>query len=161
MNNISTPPITEKYWVHPVGFIHRENDHIYIEILPEFRPALEGLEEFSHVQVFWWFNNFEDTESRKTTQFDKMPFEAPTLGVFACRAPMRPNPIGLTTARILQVDQREGLVDIANIDAFDGTPVLDLKAYLPSCDRVKTIRVPDWASKWPNWLPENGLGLDD
>jgi len=151
----------DRLFIQPVGFISRDNDRTRIEILPEYKTALKGLEGFSHLQVFWWFNHFDDKESRQTTEFDKMPFEAPSLGVFACRAPMRPNPIGLTTAKILQVDQDEGFVEVANIDAFDGTPVLDLKAYLPSCDRVKNVRVPAWASHWPEWLPEDGLALED
>ena len=153
--------MNDKFYIQPVGFIRRAKDRVRIEILQDHRPALKGLEGFSHVQVFWWFNRFDDEESRRTTQFDKMPFDAPSLGVFACRAPMRPNPIGLTTAKIIQVDQGEGVVEVANIDAFDGTPVLDLKAYLPSQDRVKNFRVPGWASQWPEWLPEEGLALEE
>lgn len=91
----------------------------------------------------------------------RMPFEAPVLGVFACRAPMRPNPVGLTTARVLHVDRDAGRVEIADIDAYDGTPVLDLKAYMPFCDRVRSVRVPDWAAGWPQWMPEDGLGLEE
>jgi tRNA-Thr(GGU) m(6)t(6)A37 methyltransferase TsaA len=152
---------TEAYEIFPVGTVRREKGRTFLDILPEFTPALKELEDFSHVQVLWWFNKFGDETSRQTTQFDKMPFEAPPLGVFACRAPMRPNPIGLTTARILEVDQVEGWVEIADIDAFEGTPILDLKAYMPSCDRVRTVRVPDWAAGWPEWLPEDGLALEE
>jgi tRNA-Thr(GGU) m(6)t(6)A37 methyltransferase TsaA len=130
-----------------------------LDILPDFIPALKELEHFSHVQILWWFSQFEDEVHRQTTQFKDAPFDAPVLGVFACRAPTRPNPIGLTTAKILQVDHGEGQVEIADIDAFDGTPILDLKAYLPVCDRVQNLRVPSWASAWPQWLPEDGLSL--
>ena len=69
--------------------------------------------------------------------------------------------IGLTTAKILGIDHVQGEIKIANIDAFDGTPVLDLKAYIPVCDRVENVRVPEWASDWPEWLPEEGLGLEE
>ncbi|MDZ7739067.1 MAG: TrmO family methyltransferase [Bacteroidales bacterium] len=91
----------------------------------------------------------------------KMPFDAPILGVFASRAPMRPNPIGLTTAKIVRVDHDEGWVQVADVDAFDGTPILDMKGYLPHCDRVRNVRVPAWAAYWPDWVPEEGLGLED
>lgn len=151
----------EKYEISPIGFIRRINDQTLIELLPEYRPALKELETFSHIQIIWWFSEFDDARSRKTTQFDKMPFEAPSLGVFACRSPMRPNPLGLTTAKILEIQQKEGMIKIADIDAFENTPVLDIKAYIPSCDRVKEVTVPDWMSDWPEWLPENGLGLED
>ncbi len=161
MNQTPTTQPAETYRVFPVGTVRREDGRTFLDILPDFAPALKELEDFSHVQVFWWFDKFGDHASRQTTQFDQMPFEAPPLGVFACRAPKRPNPIGLTTARILDVDQDAGRVEVADIDAFDGTPILDLKAYMPSCDRVKTVRVPDWAAGWPQWLPEDGLGLEE
>lgn len=150
-----------KYEISPIGFTLRINDQTLIEILPEYRQALKEPETFSHIQIIWWFSKFDDGSSRKTTQFDKMPFEAPSLGVFACRSPMRPNPLGLTTAKILEIQQKEGMIKIADIDAFENTPVLDIKAYIPSCDRVKEVTVPDWMSDWPEWLPENGLGLED
>jgi tRNA (adenine37-N6)-methyltransferase len=149
-----------QYHVFPIGRVRREDGRTFLDILPAFAPGLKELADFSHVQVFWWFNRFDDEESRQTTQFDRMPFEAPTLGVFACRAPMRPNPIGLTTAKILHIDQETGIVEIADIDAYDGTPILDLKAYMPSQDRVRSVHVADWAADWPQWLPEDGLGLE-
>jgi len=151
----------EKYEISPIGFIRRINDQTFIEILPEYKPALKELETFSHIQIIWWFNKFDDANSRKTTQFDKMPFEAPPLGVFSSRSPMRPNPLGLSTAKILGIQHSEGMIRIADIDAYEGTPVLDIKAYMPSIDRVKEVKVPDWMSDWPEWLPDEGLGLED
>jgi tRNA-Thr(GGU) m(6)t(6)A37 methyltransferase TsaA len=151
----------ERFDVSPVGYVRREDERTVLEILPAFIPALTELEHFSHVQILWWFSACGDRESRKTTQFDEMPFDAPRLGVFACRAPKRPNPIGLTTARIAEVDRSAGRVVIGEIDAFDGTPILDLKGYLPHCDRVKNVDVPEWASHWPQWLAEEGLGVPE
>jgi len=147
--------------VFPVGYVRRDDDRIYLEVLEPYVPALKELERFSHVQVLWWFSEFDDEMYRGVTQSEHAPYEAPVLGVFACRSPVRPNPIGLTTAKILSVDHDEGLVEIANIDAFDDTPVLDLKPYFPSCDRVKDVRVAEWAADWPEWLPEEGLGPED
>lgn len=80
-------------------------------------------------------------------------------GVFATRAEYRPNPIAMTTCKILEVKEGEGIVRIGDIDAFDGTEVVDLKAYFPVCDRVQEYSVPEWISDWPEWMPENGLGL--
>jgi tRNA (Thr-GGU) A37 N-methylase len=62
---------------------------------------------------------------------------------------------------MVRVDHAKGEVEIVNIDAYDGTPVLDLKAYFPVCDRVKEVRVPPWAADWPEWLPEEGMGLEE
>jgi tRNA-Thr(GGU) m(6)t(6)A37 methyltransferase TsaA len=147
--------------VFPVGYVRRDDERTYLEVLEPYVPALKELERFSHAQVLWWFSEFDDEMYRGVTQSEHAPYEAPVLGVFACRSPVRPNPIGLTTAKILSVDHDEGLVEIANIDAFDDTPVLDLKPYFPSCDRVKDVRVAEWAADWPEWLPEEGLGPED
>lgn len=151
----------ETYRAFPVGYVRRESERTLLDILPAYAPALQELEGFSHVQVLWWFSQFDDEAYRQVTQTEHAPYEAPTLGVFACRSPVRPNPLGLTTAPILHIAHEAGVVEVGNIDAFDGTPILDLKAYVPSCDRVQIVRVPDWAGHWPEWLPEEGLGLEE
>ena len=56
-------------------------------------------------------------------------------------------------------DETEGVVTVADIDAYDGTPIVDLKGYFPVCDRVKQTRIPEWLSDWPEWMPEDGIGL--
>jgi len=83
------------------------------------------------------------------------------MGVFACRSPVRPNPIALTTAQVLNVDHQKGQVEIVNIDAFDDTPLIDLKPYIPVCDRVEKVGVPPWSADWPQWLPKEGMGLEE
>ena len=83
----------------------------------------------------------------------------PKTGVFATRAEYRPNPIALTTAQILDVDHKKGIIEVQNLDAFDNTPVLDLKAYFPVCDRVKYATIPEWIVGWPEWFPDEGMGL--
>jgi excinuclease ABC subunit A len=150
----------EAFNLFPIGYVRREGEKTYLEILEKYVPALKQLEHFSHVQVLWWFSGFQDNEYRGMTQCEP-PYEAPVTGVFACRAPTRPNPIGLTTAKILSVDHHKGVVEIANIDALDDTPILDLKAHIPVEDRVKDVRVPKWVSHWPEWMPEEGMGLED
>jgi len=71
------------------------------------------------------------------------------------------NLIGLTTATIIDIDHKKGLIKIAGMDAYNGTRVLDLKAYMPSCDHVKNVKMPEWMAQWPEWLPENSLQLED
>ncbi len=81
------------------------------------------------------------------------------MGVFATRAEYRPNPIAVTVCKIMGIDQSEGRLVVGDIDAFDGTPVLDLKPYYPVCDRVEQATIPTWLSDWPTWWPEEGFGL--
>jgi tRNA-Thr(GGU) m(6)t(6)A37 methyltransferase TsaA len=161
MSKSATDQATASLKVFPIGYVRRNGERTYLEILEPYTPALKELEHFSHVQVFWWFSQFDDDMYREVMQSEHAPYNAPTLGMFACRSPVRPNPIGLTTTEMLSVDHDKGEVEIVNIDAFDGTPILDLKAYFPSCDRVREVRVPEWAAEWPQWLPEEGLGLEE
>lgn len=143
-----------------IGQVRRENRRIALAIDEPYRPALKQLEHFGYVQVLWWFNQFQDDYYRQVLE-SKPPYDkdAPVTGVFASRSPVRPNPIGLTTVQVLSVDHAAGTVEIGNIDAFDGTPIVDLKAYFPICDRVQAIKVPEWVAHWPEWLPEEGMGL--
>ena len=77
------------------------------------------------------------------------------MGLFATRSPVRPNPLALTTVHVLRIDYAKGLIQIDYIDANDGTPVLDIKPYTPSLDRVETPAVPEWCSHWPKSLEES------
>ncbi len=138
----------ERFDISQIGRVRKSDGKTYLEILAPYAPALKQLEQFSHVSVLWWCDRFQNDRFRRATQ-STPPYEnAPVTGVFASRSPVRPNPIGLTTARILDVDHQRGMVEIADIDAYDDTPIVDLKPYIPLCDRVKEFRVPEWLSHW-------------
>ena len=102
-----------------------------LEIAEAFRPALAGLEKFSHVVVLAWLH-----EARRDALVIQPPHADAPRGVFALRSPVRPNPIGLTVARILSVDRDAGLVELDAIDFLDGTPLVDVKPYRPGIDAV-------------------------
>lgn len=148
-----------KMGMRPVGVVRRSGDGVFLEIGPDYRPGLKGLEAFSHAQVLWWFDRADRPEVRSALQVDP-PFPAPTLGVFALKAPARPNPIAVSTVTILSIDMASGRVTVPRIDAYDGTPIVDIKPYIPAFDRVKNPLVPDWAATWPEWLPDEGIELD-
>lgn len=149
----------KEFRIFPIGTIQRSDDEIVLKILEPYRPALRQLEHFSHVMVFWWADRNDNEKSRGILQTEPPYAAGKITGVFATRAEYRPNPIAMTTCKLLSVDEKEGSVKVADIDAFDGTPILDLMAYFPVCDRVKSARIPDWLSDWPEWMPEEGLGL--
>jgi tRNA (Thr-GGU) A37 N-methylase len=65
-------------------------------------------------------------------------------GVFACRSPARPNPIGHSVVRVVKLDSQRKSVIVDRIDADDGTPILDIKPYLPSSDKVENAKVAPW-----------------
>jgi tRNA-Thr(GGU) m(6)t(6)A37 methyltransferase TsaA len=145
--------------LYPIGTIKRADDGVTLEILAPFRPALKQLARFSHVMVFWWADRHDNETSRSILETEPPYAQGHVTGVFATRAEYRPNPIAMTTCTLLDVDEQQGLVRVANIDAYDGTAIVDLKAYFPVCDRVREAHIPEWLSDWPEWMPDEGLGL--
>ncbi|WP_157261540.1 tRNA (N6-threonylcarbamoyladenosine(37)-N6)-methyltransferase TrmO [Paenibacillus sp. A3] len=145
---------SKSFTIVPVGYVQAENGKMSLSISEPYVPALKELAGFSHAQVLWWIHEFDDVVYRHTTRIEP-PYDAPVTGVFASRSPVRPNPIGLSTVRIHKVDEKTGKIEISEIDAYPGTPILDIKAYFPGCDRVKNVKVAAWAKNWPEWLPED------
>lgn len=146
-----------RYTVRPIGFVRADDEEerpFAVEVLPQYRPALLRLDAFSHVIVLWWASAADAEEYRTMTQAEVPYGDNALTGIFATRSPARPNPIAMTTTRILSMDQEAGVLKLAYLDAFDGTPVLNLKAYTTVSDRVKEVTMPDWLADWPAWLPE-------
>jgi tRNA-Thr(GGU) m(6)t(6)A37 methyltransferase TsaA len=105
-----------------------------IEIRPELAPGLRDLEGFSHIFVLYHFHR------AGPMRLEVRPFlDAATHGVFATRAPVRPNPIGLSVVRLTAV--RGNVLEVAGIDLLDGTPVLDIKPYVPEFDCFEPERL--------------------
>ncbi len=148
------------FQVRPIGYVHGEEGDFRIEILEQYRPALTQLELFSHVMVFWWATRSDNDESRNTLTCRPPYATDRETGVFACRAEYRPNPIMVTTCAIMDVDVESGIVTVPWIDAAPDTPVIDLKAYFPISDRVKSPSYPEWLSNWPMFMPEEPEDLD-
>jgi tRNA-Thr(GGU) m(6)t(6)A37 methyltransferase TsaA len=156
---MSSKSSEHSFQVFPIGYVRRNANAIRLEIAESFKPALKQLAHFSHVMVFWWSHKHDNERSRQILQCEPPYAKGKTTGVFASRAEYRPNPIAMTTCKILTVDEKEGVITVGNIDAYDGTPIIDLKAYFPVCDRVKKARIPEWLADWSEWMPEEGIGL--
>lgn len=150
----------QTFSLYPIGVVRRDDGQIYLEIEAAYRPALKQLGHFSHVMAFWWADRFDNEEGRSLLQTEPPYAPEHVSGVFATRSPYRPNPIAMTTCKLLAVDEERGRVQVADIDAVDGTPIVDLKAYFPVCDRVSEAHIPDWLADWPEWMPEEGVGLE-
>lgn len=130
----------------PVGRVEIKGESCCIRIFDRYSDALLGLEEWSHVVVLYWFHKNDVVEKRRILRVHPKGDEKnPLTGVFACRAPVRPNLIALSVCRILSIDGNR--VHVEKIDAFDGTPVLDLKPYIPPDMPAKDVRVPEWLKK--------------
>ena len=151
--------MNDSYRIFPIGYVRRRENLIFLEVMEPYRPAMKQLDQFTHVMIFWWADKHDNEKSRSIMQTEPPYAKGKITGVFATRAEYRPNPIAMTTCKILKVDEINGIIEVTDIDAYDGTPIVDLKAYFPVCDRVKEARIPKWLSDWPEWMPEQGIGL--
>jgi tRNA (adenine37-N6)-methyltransferase len=132
--------------LNPVGAVKKQGERAYVEIYPEYAPALEGLQGFSHIWVFYWFHENDTPEGRQTLRVHPRRDPAnPLTGVFACRSPERPNLIGFTACRIISVNGN--VVEVAELDARDGSPILDLKPYIPEGDAIPEAHTPEWLKR--------------
>ncbi|MDE3090819.1 MAG: tRNA (N6-threonylcarbamoyladenosine(37)-N6)-methyltransferase TrmO [Chloroflexota bacterium] len=138
----------------PIGTIHnavieaRRDTHwdeveSDIVVDDEWRAALDGVEQFSHIWVVFYFHRMPPPDSLRVHPMRQETL--PRVGLFATRSPQRPNPIGIRAVELLHV--RGTVLRVRGLDALDGTPVLDLKPYLARRDAIANTRVPEWARK--------------
>ena len=140
----------------PIGKIVIENEHYYIELDEKYYVATLGITEYSHIQVIWWFHLYDSEEARNYFVVKKPYKNGPDeVGVLSTRSPIRPNPIAVTACSLLSLDQEKHRLEVDYIDAEDGTPVLDLKPYQPSIDKVRDVIMPEWSRHWPDCLEAN------
>ena len=108
----------------------------------DLAPALDALEGFSHVIVVFDLNRVPEAERRLTVAIGNED-SPPQRGVLATRSQLRPNAIGVPVVSVLH--RRKAVLRVRGLDALDGTPVLDIKPYLPAYDAVPDAKLPDWA----------------
>jgi len=144
-------PIT----IHPIGIIHTPHKNIKnmpiqpiaasgvkgsIELLPEYAPGLKDLEGFSHITLIYRFHKIEGFE------LEVIPFmDTEKRGIFSCKAPKRPNAIGLSTVKLISVDKN--IIHIEQADMLDGTPLIDIKPFYPKYDNRENVTI--------GWLEKN------
>ncbi len=115
-----------------------------IEIRPEYAEALDNLDEFSHIIVLYWLHQ-QAGRGFSLKVHPRGNRQIPLKGLFATRSPRRPNPIGKATVRLLE--RRGNRLRVQGLDAIDGTPVIDIKPYVPGYDSADDARVPPWIKK--------------
>ena len=146
-------PSQEEIALKPIGFVRTEavgdkvkdKDRIsQIVVNSELTEALEGIAEFSHLFVLFWLHEVTSEERKTLKVHPRGREDLPLLGVFATRTKLRPNPIGLTLVELLKV--KGNVLMVRGLDAFDETPVLDLKPF-DFWDMAKDVKVPRWWTK--------------
>ena len=139
--------------LEPVGFIKTEavgkeirDKNVISQIIlrEDLTEALEGVEKFSHLFVLFWLHKISDENRKIMKVHPRGRTDIPLQGIFATRTPHRPNPIGLTRIKLLKIEGNT--LTVQGLDAYDGTPVLDIKPF-DSWDTTKDFKVPDWWKK--------------
>jgi tRNA-Thr(GGU) m(6)t(6)A37 methyltransferase TsaA len=110
-----------------------------------FADGLDGIETFSHLLILYWMHRAAEAEPVRMRRRPQGRTDMPEVGIFAQRARHRPNPIGVTAVRLLRRD-RNRLV-VRGLDAINGTPVVDVKPYVPAYDAVDSPTVPAWITQ--------------
>lgn len=133
----------DRFYIFPVGVIKKQGETVWIEIETKYNDALMGLDEFSHITVCYWFHKNDTPENRDILQVHpRRNKNNPLTGVFATHSPVRPNLIAISICKILSIEKNTIYID--KIDAFDGTPVIDIKSFIPSSVSTSDIKMPNW-----------------
>ena len=141
-----------------------ENFESEIVIFNEYLPAIKGLEEYSHIYVIYYMHKAVE-KCRKNTLTVKPgrklvkklgidEKELPEVGVFSTRSPCRPNSIGLSIVQLIEI--KENILKVRGLDAYNGTPVLDIKPYTPF-DIIENIKISKWLNLLINKLREGSV----
>ncbi|NHJ39410.1 MAG: tRNA (N6-threonylcarbamoyladenosine(37)-N6)-methyltransferase TrmO [Asgard group archaeon] len=135
----------------PIGVVKRKQEDTWIEIYDDFKDGLLRLDEFSHIITLWWITGRDTKEDRlrlqhhpKVKAIEGLNDFTVLFGVFATRAPGRPNPIGMTIVRVLKIEKNRIYID--RTDAFNDTPIIDIKPYIPNSDCILNVTLPDFFS---------------
>lgn len=150
-------PLTE------LGIIRKIQGNHYLEMASSasYADCEKALKGYSHIKIFWWFHKFDQDIYRRSLECDPPYEQAPRTGVFASRSPVRPNPLALTTAKILDMDPLRNRIKVSVLDCFDRTPMIGISPYLPEIDCCADTNVPEWLSHWPKWLDDREFEIGE
>ena len=139
----------EKIELCPIGVVEKAGEQdAKIRVFSEFCVGLRDVEDFSHLIILYWMHLRDSAEERRTLLvFPRRHVVNVEKGVFACRSPSRPNPVGLCIVKLMSA---EGCVLIVEgLDALEGSPIIDIKPYIPRADSAPDAHVPDWTRNGP------------
>jgi len=143
--------------IKSIGNVIETEKGMALQLNEELKSGLLGLGEYSHVQVIWWVSETEGNEYLDGLVLQKPYVKGPEkIGVFATRSQFRPNSLALSTITIAGVDLEKGIIYTYFIDAYPGTPILDIKPYLPATDISGSVSTPQWCRHWPTNIEESG-----
>jgi len=157
-NNDSNPPgpVPEQFTVRAIGYVRssyaqpQDVHHTHtgwtadvsrIELLSRYARGLGGLQGYSHIIVLFRVHRAKEW---KMPKYHNKP---PHVKIFATRMPVRPNPIGMSVVELVDFSPETGELVVNGLDALDGTPVLDIKPYIPNFDSYTHACLPQWVTE--------------
>jgi tRNA-Thr(GGU) m(6)t(6)A37 methyltransferase TsaA len=151
---MSTCKDPTKIVIEPIGIVHSPikegRDHKWGEVVSEIhitntlKKGVQGLDAFSHIVVVFYMHKASFCIKEDLMRHPRGRDDMPLVGIFAQQAKHRPNPIGVSVVRL--VDIKEGVLVVKGLDAIDGTPVIDIKPYFPIFDQRNDVVVPVWVN---------------
>ena len=134
--------------LEPIGIIHsaykgrveapcqgyRSEKTCQIEVFKEFEDGLKDIDGFSHIVVIFWFHKSQGYHLLVQTPWDDV-----SHGLFATRSPHRPSPLGVTVVEL--ISRKNNILEVKGLDAIDGTPLLDIKPYIPAIDERSVVKL--------------------
>lgn len=135
--------------VHFIGTVVKAGEQeAEVHVFPEVCAGLKGITGFSHVIILYWMHTRDNEKERQTLLvFPKKHVVKVETGVFACRSPSRPNPVGLCVVELMKIEKC--VLTVKGLDASEASPIVDIKPYLPRADCVPGARVPEWTKHGP------------
>ncbi|MEM4201246.1 MAG: tRNA (N6-threonylcarbamoyladenosine(37)-N6)-methyltransferase TrmO [Nitrososphaerales archaeon] len=136
--------------IDPLGFVRSDFDedrgernegYALLELNPKYTEALDGIEEYSHIIVIFWMHKLDNQLRTILKTHPRGREDIPLVGVLATRGKARPNPIGVSVVQL--VEKSGNILKVKGLDAYDGSPILDIKPY-DFYDVKADIRVPEW-----------------
>jgi len=149
----------DSFTIRPIGYIQsayaqtKDVAHTHeawtadvsqIKLLPKYAKGLGGLEGYSHIAVLFWVHRAKEWKMPRNHN------KPPHVKIFATRMPVRPNPIGMSVVELLEFSADNGELIIKGLDALDGTPVIDIKPYIPNFDSCPGASIPQWVRQHLN-----------
>ena len=146
---------TKKIKIRPIGIVknaikdlnNRDWENVISKVIvyPKYEPALDGIEESSHLHMLYYLHKLPKNERNLLKVHPMKRKELPLVGIFALRSTCRPNSIGLTLVKLISRKNNELVVK--GLDAVNGSPIIDIKPLNPKMDCAKKFKVPNWLEK--------------
>ena len=144
---------TNEIKLEPIGYVKRKTKEenvrdrsltVQVVINPRYLEALDGVEDYSHLFIIFYMHKIPKKQEPILKVHPRGRADIPLQGIFATHTPQRPNPMGVTIVQL--IERKENILVVKGLDAYDNTPVLDIKPY-NHWDSVADIRVPEWLKK--------------